>query len=954
MRPIELKGKGFTSFRHEFVLRFDSLDLFAITGPTGAGKSSLIDAMLYALYGRTPRVGERRIADLITQGCSRLDAQLTFLVHRKEYRVTRTMRRAQQLVSKALLERRDADGEWESLVSGISAVRSSVERLLGLDFAGFTKAVVLPQGEFDEFLKGNPSERRRLLSDLLQLGTYEAMGQRARELAERLSGEAQARRGLLEANYSEAQPARRTRLLDELRSAKRGAQASSKRLESIKKLMERAVRLREERVRERSTQEELARMEAEATSLSREDKRLEKQIAIQQEAGLEVEKRIAATGYDEGLSMRLAQWAPLARQLRERLDESAEVQGALSKRESENRQIAEDLKEARHKEEQAGKHEKETLEGLQELRRVWEERTSLGGLEAIRGALELLSKREGLQAEAERQVSEVADLRARFQEVSSQTQALGERIAAAERGLSEARLALEHVRRMHSAADLRRGLKPGVECPVCLRILEGVPEIEEPEQLVQRQEDEVHRRKELVRLKDEAVRLGEMRQSILRDKAVGEAALGRTESELDDLDSRLARTVDLGSSKDHRADLEKSAAELEALEAALRRAETAARASEAARREAQATRLHLEREARLLSQALQESASHAQRSRKQVEELKARLAEAGEIESIETDYVAQQKAQREARRLQERLDLQCKALEEKRSLLERTRQRLRDLGCQMERVVQELEKSRKRIADRRQALAAEIGKLQPDLPLFGDAASEKAPREGEDEAGRLEALREEEERKRRECESAAARLEEQTESLERLIEQSETIRQEVKSLEQERNLARELGQCLRANQFMAFVQEEVLHRLAEYGTIHLREITSDRYSLAAKDDAFQVIDHWNADETRPADTLSGGESFLASLALALALSQSLTEVGSAKGTVGLESLFLDEGFSSLDTETLDIVLQGIEKLARDDRMIGIVSHVAELADRLPSRVRVVKSIEGSSLESSIQ
>ena len=103
------------------------------------------------------------------------------------------------------------------------------------------------------------------------------------------------------------------------------------------------------------------------------------------------------------------------------------------------------------------------------------------------------------------------------------------------------------------------------------------------------------------------------------------------------------------------------------------------------------------------------------------------------------------------------------------------------------------------------------------------------------------------------------------------------------------------------------------------------------------------IDRLNGDERRSVRTLSGGETFLASLALALALSERLPEIAGHGGAMSLESLFLDEGFGSLDQESLDVAIGGLEALAGGRRLIGVISHVPEVAERLPDRIEVVRN-----------
>ena len=194
------------------------------------------------------------------------------------------------------------------------------------------------------------------------------------------------------------------------------------------------------------------------------------------------------------------------------------------------------------------------------------------------------------------------------------------------------------------------------------------------------------------------------------------------------------------------------------------------------------------------------------------------------------------------------------------------------------------------------------------------------------------------------------RLEEQVKTVEAQIIRAAELQGEIERLRDDAAVARDLAQSLRADQFIAFVQQEAYRRLATDGSLHLKTLSSDRYLFDFDKDEFVVRDHWNADEPRPVATLSGGESFLASLALALALAEGLSGLSHGHGRFALESLFLDEGFGTLDPETLDTVLEGIENLSTTDRLVGIVSHIPELAERMPSRIYVRKSAGGSTVE----
>jgi exonuclease SbcC len=184
--------------------------------------------------------------------------------------------------------------------------------------------------------------------------------------------------------------------------------------------------------------------------------------------------------------------------------------------------------------------------------------------------------------------------------------------------------------------------------------------------------------------------------------------------------------------------------------------------------------------------------------------------------------------------------------------------------------------------------------------------------------------------------------------LEERLETKARYEQELEEHRTEQAVYSALGKELRSDSIIQFLQAEALVALAQAATVHLQDLSSTRYRLSYEDDRFFVVDAWNGDERRNVKTLSGGETFQASLALALALSEqvqflAVTERGR------LESLFLDEGFGTLDAETLEVVVGAIEQLGGDGRLVGVITHVPELAERLPVRIEVVKSQRGSTV-----
>jgi exonuclease SbcC len=168
----------------------------------------------------------------------------------------------------------------------------------------------------------------------------------------------------------------------------------------------------------------------------------------------------------------------------------------------------------------------------------------------------------------------------------------------------------------------------------------------------------------------------------------------------------------------------------------------------------------------------------------------------------------------------------------------------------------------------------------------------------------------------------------------------------------ENALYSQLGRELRSDRIVDFLQSEALCVLAAAASNHLSDLSNGRYRLSYEQERFVVLDAWNGDERRNVKTLSGGETFLASLALAVALSEQVQMLAVTEHE-RLESLFLDEGFGTLDASTLDVVVAAIEQLGGDGRLVGIITHISELAERLPVKLQIQKSPRGSSIAASV-
>jgi exonuclease SbcC len=174
------------------------------------------------------------------------------------------------------------------------------------------------------------------------------------------------------------------------------------------------------------------------------------------------------------------------------------------------------------------------------------------------------------------------------------------------------------------------------------------------------------------------------------------------------------------------------------------------------------------------------------------------------------------------------------------------------------------------------------------------------------------------------------------------LARAQELDKEIVGVREHEMLAAELGRLLDKAHFGQWLVDEALRALVAGASVMLERLSGGQYALTTDSEGdLVVVDHVNADQTRSVRSLSGGETFQASLALALALADRIADLA-ADGAPALESVFLDEGFGTLDPETLDVVAGTVESLGAGERVVGVVTHVADLAERMPVRFRVRK------------
>ena len=969
MIPLRLELRGFTCFRRPTTVDFSDLeaDLFAISGPTGSGKSTLLDAMTYALYGQTARLGGTGVRDaLVSPGSDEMAVQLTFEADGGTYRVTRAVTvRPSGPATDIRLEHLQPDGSFRSMPEGekIRSANDALERIVGLDYSGFSRAVLLPQGAFDEFLRGDAGERRRLLTRLLGLDTVERVGRRAHEAAKEAERTVAGIDTRLAEDYAGATPGRRREVADEL----------ARHRSEIDELDATLATLDEElTVLERRKAADAARRNATEALAGLEAAREEQEARVRRLQAAERAEAVAPhLDAEAKAGTRRSALAERAASLAEAKAAAAEAADAARARRSEARTAREAREDAIGRELEALAAVRPRAERLERIRSGLEGTPSttelaaaadgspfddeaFAALEAGLRTLPALRRSHAAVGRADRRVetAEVA-YEAATEALDTAASTLAETLEQGKRArarLDEAEAALLAAQREDHAAALRADLAAGDPCPVCGQPVGDLPHGEGP--------DLEAARAVVARRTDEREALATRYQQAQKSHASAEAARASAATERDrareaahEARSAWAEAVDAFPAP---LDPDLRAAGREGLGADDRRSETpdgagAATDIDPASLDPDAVETWLRRRHRAQLARLA-AAVHAATGgrepaarRRELEEERTALRAAAEAanEALAAAERRLESATAEAASMRERLDDADADVASARDAVDAALARSGFADREAvtaarlepgERTA--LEAARDAWEARRSE--AERSRNEAEATLDGasyDADAHEAARRRRTE---LRTTRDTAQAKRGSLEGELGRIDEQ-------LEKAKELREERRAAEGRLDLYRTLHTDLRSNNFPAYLMARVQQRLAAHASSIVRGVTDGRYDLRLVDDEFHVRDAWAGGESRSARTLSGGETFIASLALALALSDTLA------GSRRLGALFLDEGFGTLDREALDAVAGVLESLASDGRIVGIITHVTELTERMPARLRVEKGPEGSTV-----
>ena len=1073
-----LEFEAFMAYPKRQEINFDTLNsagVFLLNGPTGAGKTTILDAICYALYGETS--SDRESAKLHSTYAAHSGTKprvlLDVTLHGKRLRIDRTpaynkpitrgARKGQMREESAkatlaeLAPGADPSDEkaWTPISSSVAEVNRTIAERTHLTKEQFLKVVLLPQGQFAQFLKSKPKERKELLKKMFPVEHYEqlfaALTEEAKTAQQDVAQDENTQRGYLERARAEmlalqalldaADPdaeeaageetseqltaesvtaetldtwiavgiarARETstrekqeqqRLTDE---ADRNTRLLAERAQlqadwrEYEQLCERRTRLTERADEHKAQREELAQaraaaplhaqyaqVQAESQALAaREQEHSACASALEENgrallAALRDEETSADVTFPEETTFAaLPDLEPAEQetQLEALLDTLRALQKKDAQLTDEEAAVAALLKQANALEQDKARAEKtlsdltaaaeQLAEELAGYSTADEERTLAAHLvteaqqkhDAAQQMQQKLDAASAAVAEAEKQNKRTATAEQKAQE---KWQASAQQALAATEEFKN----LQVLRLAQASSLLARELKDGEPCAVCGSVEHPAPaQIAEGEQLVERadldaakeREDKAHKQARTHELaKDRATKahqeaseaLAAARTQYETLAAQGECDVEQTAAQLQQAQTRLAQAQSRVTARDG------VLAKVERVRVELQKAQEALRTIEGAAVEAQTRH--------------RDAAARCEATAADLAPARAAVGFAQRVEAVEGYRAAHQPLARAVLLLGQARERHALAAAQAQRLLGES-------AFESAELVQTAVRTPERVDALEQAVAAYELEHARLLEGFGRkaivavaarvAAGEQAPDD-------LQGVREQVEQLR----AAAHRLTLREGERESLLRSLQALRGEYAAFRTKTaqrydraqmlaNLAAAargdtLGGYEHQVDLVSYVLGAEFERILQSASLHLDRMSEGRYGMVFSDHRakgsrsggglnLEITDTWTG-EPREASSLSGGESFLASLSLALGLAE---VVQANNGGIELDTLFIDEGFGTLDAETLDMVMGTIESLRDSGRTIGLISHVEEMKNRIPAQIVVEKGQNGSSV-----
>lgn len=1075
-----LEFEAFMAYPKRQEINFDALNnagVFLLNGPTGAGKTTILDAICYALYGETS--SDRESAKLHSTYAAHSGTKprvlLDVTLHGKRLRIDRTpaynkpitrgARKGQMREESAkatlaeLAPGADPSDEkaWTPISSSVAEVNRTIAERTHLTKEQFLKVVLLPQGQFAQFLKSKPKERKELLKKMFPVEHYEqlfdALLEEAKKAQQEVAQDENTQRGYLERARVEmlalqalldavesgseyvaevgeeasenltaesvtaetldawvaggVERARETsarekqeqqRLSDE---ADRNTRLLAERAQlqadwrEYEQLCERRTRLTERADEHKAQREELAQARAAAPLHAQ---YAQVQAESQALAARQQEQAACASALEENGNALLAalrdenispettfpeETTFAALPSLEPAEQETQLEAlldALRALQKQDAQLAEEeaaaaalLKQANALEKDKSRAEKalsdltataeQLAEELAGYSTADEERTLAAHLvteaqqkhEAAQQMQQKLDAASAAVAAAEKQSKRTA---AAEQKAQEKWQASAQQALAATEEFKN----LQVLRLAQASSLLARELKDGEPCAVCGSVEHPAPaQIAEGEQLVERadldaakeREDKAHKQARTHELaKDRATKahqeaseaLAAARTQYETLAAQGECDVEQTAAQLQQAQTRLAQAQSRVTARDGvLAKVERVRVEQQKAQEALRTIEGAAVEAQTRHRDASA---RCEATAADLAPA------------------RAAVGFAQRVEAVEGYRAAHQRLARAVLLLGQARERHAQATAQAQRLLGES-------VFESAELVHAAVRTPERIDALEQAVAAyelEHARLLEGFGREAIVAVAARAAAGEQAPDDLQGVREQVEQLR----AAAHRLTLREGERESVLRSLQALRGEYAAFRAQTaqrydraqmlaNLAAAargdtLGGYEHQVDLVSYVLGAEFERILQSASLHLDRMSEGRYGMVFSDHRakgsrsggglnLEITDTWTG-EPREASSLSGGESFLASLSLALGLAE---VVQANNGGIELDTLFIDEGFGTLDAETLDMVMGTIESLRDSGRTIGLISHVEEMKNRIPAQIVVEKGQNGSSV-----
>ena len=985
MKILAIRGRNLASLEGEFEADFTSEPLlsagiFAISGPTGAGKSTILDAMCLALFARTPRTDQAKennvkLRDvneevlpqsdprfLLRRGTASGYAEVDFLAlnghrYRSRWSVGRARDKENGRLQSPRVTLHNIDKEEEEQGTR-SELQARVVELIGLTFEQFTRSVLLAQNDFSTFLKAEQGEKASLLEKLTGTELYSAISRTIFEknaVAKEAYDKIQARIQGIELLTEEVE--------QELQARLKESETSLLALEKAKaeqQTLQEAVKSTEQQIATRQTQQKdaAAKLEKATELLNAARKDYEQGLVEEQRSESEFkalqQELQQARGLDVRLDAAARSVADTETRLREALARKKEGEDKLKAAPTRQQQSTAEI--ARLSEWRERYRSKESI--AEQLTALL---LHLDAASAARQAIEKAGKTIATTKQtAERLVAQLATIRQAAETKRAQLQKTEEIIVRSEKELKALDIAaldkqIESVRlerenllieqaRQAASGDvleLRKKLQEGSPCPVCGSTHHPVvthPAVTEVpkviaaltlqlEQLNARKTAYVGSEKQLNQLRQQLLQLHKelteadhTRTDLQGRQKLAETQIAREEAIRAESQETLAKSLSaanrlFGNDDWQRGWQQDPDSFRDTLTTFARQWHDNTEKLQQLQREQSAQKAEYESYASflpsLIKQVEEVTLLHEQNRTAllALQSERARLLGGKPADQVESAYT----------RRKEELKERMKRLQTVQTEQSGIADQLRGIAGQ---IAQDLQKASDDLVVRQKALA--------DWTEAWNTAHDNEP---------LELLLP---RITQEKNEYAFRLRTQAENKQKIASQQEELN--ACRLENERwAKLNELAGSADGAKFRRIAQGYTLDVLLSYANVQLRDL-SRRYRLERVPEtlALQVIDRDMCDEIRTVHSLSGGESFLVSLALALGLSSL------SSNRMKVESLFIDEGFGSLDADTLRIAMDALESLRTQGRKIGVISHVQEMTERIPVQIRVSRAGNGRS------